>query len=126
MPYQRYAVTHQRMGLKSAALAANLEEFPQRESKVARLDELRALLRELTAEQARLTAARQVISKRIAELTDEAQKLMTFLDVAVKQHYGPRSEKLTEFGLQPFRSKPRTRRVRPTRIGATEKNRARS
>jgi hypothetical protein len=113
MPYQRYALTHQKAGLRSAALAANIEDFPELKPKVDRLAELLALLRELTAEQARLTAARQEVSKQIAELTDETQKLMTLLDVAVKAHYGRRSEKLVEYGLQPFRSKPRTRRVEP-------------
>ncbi|HKH45955.1 MAG TPA: hypothetical protein VKM72_14935 [Thermoanaerobaculia bacterium] len=91
----------------------NIEELPHLKSRLDRLDELLALLRELTAEQARLTAARQEVSKQIAELTDKTQKLMTFLDAAVKQHYGRRSEKLAEFGLQPFRSKLRTRRVGP-------------
>ena len=113
MPYQRYAVTRQKMELKSRALAANIEEFPHFRSQVARLDTLLALLKELTAEQARLTASRQEVSKRIAEVNDEAQKLMTFLDVAVKEHYGKSSEKLAEYGMQPFRSKPRTRRVGP-------------
>jgi hypothetical protein len=94
-------------------VAANIEELPFLSSRLARLDALIALLRELTAEQARLTAARQEVSKQIAELTDEAQKLMTFLDAGVKAHYGNRSEKLTEFGLKPFRSKPRTRRLGP-------------
>lgn len=113
MPYQRYAVIHQKAGLRRAALAVNIEELPHLKSRLDRLDELLALLRELTAEQARLTAARQEVSKQIAELTDKTQKLMTFLDVAVKQHYGRGSEKLAEFGLQPFRGKPRTRRVGP-------------
>jgi hypothetical protein len=70
-------------------------------------------LTELTAEQARLTAARQEVSKRIAELNDEAQKLMTFLDAMVKEHHGKSSEKLAEYGMKPFRGKPRTRRVGP-------------
>ncbi len=35
------------------------------------------------------------------------------MDLAVKEHYGNRSEKLVEYGVQPFRRKPRTRRVGP-------------
>jgi len=113
MPYQRYAVVHQKLESRSKALGANIEELPHLSSRVARLDELLALLKELTAEQARLTAMRQEVSKQIAELTDEGQKLMTFLDAGIRQHYGNRSEKLAEYGLQPFRSKPRVRRVGP-------------
>ena|SRR6185436_7114106 len=113
MPYQPYAVTRKKMGLKSKALAANMEEFPHFRPQVDRLAALLALLQELTAEQARLTAARQEVSKQIAELTDEAQKLMTVLDAVVREHYGKSSEKLAEYGLQPFRRKPRARRVEP-------------
>ncbi len=113
MPYQKYAVTRQKAGLQSKALAANIEDFPHLKSKIDRLEELQALLRELTTQQASLTAARQEVSKRIAELTAEMQGLMTLLDAAVKLCYGRRSEKLAEFGLQPFRSKPRVRRAVP-------------
>ncbi len=113
MPYQTYAVTQKKLELRSKSLAANIEELPHLEAPLARLDALLALLKNLTAQQASLTAARQEVSKQIAERTDEAQKLMTFLDVGVKQHYGNRSEKLVEFGQQPFRSKPRIRRVGP-------------
>jgi hypothetical protein len=113
MPYQRYPVIQQKLELRSKALAANIEETPHLVAPLAKLDSLLALLKELTAEQARLTAARQEISKRIAELMEDAQRLMTFVDLGVKQHYGNRSEKLVEYGLQPFRSKPRIRRVGP-------------
>ena len=113
MPYQTYAVTRKKLELRSKALAANIEQIPYLEAPLARLDVLLALLKDLTAQQASLTASRQEVSKQIAELNDEAQKLMTFLDVGVKQHYGNRSEKLVEFGQQPFRSKPRIRRVGP-------------
>jgi hypothetical protein len=113
MPYQRYAVVHQKLELRSKALSANIEELPHLSPGVARLDELLARLKELTAEQARLTAMRQEVSKQIAELTDKGQKLLTFLDAGIRQHHGNGSEKLVEYGLQPFRSKPRVRRVGP-------------
>ena len=113
MPYQRYPLIQQKMERRSKALSANIEETPHLMRPLAKLDALLALLKELTAEQARLTAARQEVSKRIAEIMDEARMLMTFVDLGVKQHYGNRSEKLIEYDLQPFRSKPRIRRVGP-------------
>jgi predicted transcriptional regulator len=113
MPYQRYPLIQQKMELRSKALAANIEETPHLTAPSAKLDALLALLKELTAEQARLTAARQEVSKRIAEIMDEARMLMTFVDLGVKQQYGNRSEKLIEYGLKPFRSKPSVRRVGP-------------
>ena len=113
MPYQRYPVIQEKLELRSKALAANIEETPHLTAPLAKLDAFLVLLKELTAEQARLTAARQEVSKRIAELMDQATRLMTFVDLGVKQHYGNRSEKLIEYGLQPLRSKPRIRRVGP-------------
>ena len=113
MPYQRYDVIQHKAELRHAALAANLQDFPELEEKVNRLGELLTLLRELTAEQARLTAARQGVSKRIAELTDETRGLMTFLDVTVRLHYGKSSEKLAEFGIQPYRGRARGQRMEP-------------
>jgi hypothetical protein len=113
MPYQRYSVVQHKLELRCKALAANIEEIPQLALPLSTLDELLALLKELTAEQARLTAARQEVSKRIAEIIDKAQRLLTYVDLAVKEHYGNRSEKIVEYGLQPFRSKPRIRRVGP-------------
>jgi len=113
MPYQKYSIVLQKLELRSKALATNIEETPELAVSLATLDGFLASLRELTTEQARLTAAKQDVSQRIAELIDKAQKLLTFLDLGVKQHYGNRAEKLVEYGVQPFRSKPRTRRVGP-------------
>lgn len=113
MPYQKYAVVRQKVAFKAKALAESIEELPHLKPGWVRLGEIQVLLNDLTAEQARLTALRQEVSKRIAELMDEAQKLMTFLDLGIKERYGNRSEKLVEYGVKPFRGKPRTRRVGP-------------
>ena len=48
--------------------------------------------------------------------------MMAFVDAGVRQHYGNRSEKLAEFGLQPFRPQPRIRLVGPD--GTTVKRRS--
>lgn len=113
MPYQKYSIVLQKLELRSKALEANIEETPELVVPLAKLDGFLGLLRELTTEQARLTAARQEVSQQIAELMDQAQRLMTFVDLGVKHHYGNRSEKLVEYSLQPFRRKPRIRRVGP-------------
>lgn len=113
MPYQTYAVILHKLELRVKSLAANIEEFPHLKEPLARLGEMLEVLKSLIAEQARLTAQRQEVSKQVAEMSSQAQKLMTFLDAGVKQHYGHRSERLTEYGLQPFRSKPRVRKIGP-------------
>lgn len=113
MPNQAYAVTKQKLELRRKAVAANLEEVPHLQESLVRAEELLPLFDDLTAEQASLTAKRQDVSKRLAEVADEAQKLMTYMDVGVRRHFGNRSEKLVEFGQRPFRSKPRLQKVGP-------------
>src|SRR5262245_54485739 len=58
MPYQRYAVVQHKLELWSQALAENIEEVPHLKEPLAKLIALLALLKELTVEQARLTARR--------------------------------------------------------------------
>jgi hypothetical protein len=78
----------------------------------------------LTARQASLTAEKQEVTKRLVEINNEGQRLLTFVDAGIRAHYGPRSEKLVEFGQQPFRSQPRIKLVevvdgKPVKPGAT-------
>jgi hypothetical protein len=56
-------------------------------------------------QQAALTASRQDLSQQMKTLILEGQRVMAVLRVSLKDHYGPRSEKLAEFGLQPFRGR---------------------
>ena len=54
-------------------------------------------------------ASKQEASKRIEGLVVSGRRLAAVLKAKVKEHYGARSEKLTEFRLQPFRG----RKVKP-------------
>lgn len=102
-----YALLEKRMDLRAKALAANAAELSFLEPKRLRLDTLLTEVRGLTAEQASLTARKQGISQRLAELMKEGSALLDVVDTSVRQEYGRRSEKLVEFGLQPARSRPR-------------------
>jgi hypothetical protein len=113
MSGKTYAVIQQNLELRSKALEANSEELPHLEIPLGKLNGLLGEAKGLTAQQASLTAAKQEVSKRLAELMREGEFLRSFLDAGVKQHYGNRSEKLVEFGLQPFRPQPRIRLVGP-------------
>jgi hypothetical protein len=113
MATQTQADIQQRMDLRSKALAANNAELPQMELTRVKLDTMLDQVRDLKAQQASLTAAKQEISRRLAELLSEGKKLLTFVDAGLRDHYGTRAEKLVEFGLQPFRSQPRIRLVGP-------------
>jgi hypothetical protein len=107
-----YAEFLKNADLMSKSLAANATELWHMDSSRGRLDTILTEAKGLIAQQASLTASKQVASKRLAELIDEGRKLLTFLRTGVKLHYGNKAEKLPEFGLQPFRGRPR-----PTLVG---------
>jgi hypothetical protein len=73
-------------------------------------DQLQGLLDEaedLIATQAAQAAAKQQTSRRLEEVASLGSKLATSLRFAIKVVYGNRSEKLTEFHIQPFRGRTR-------------------
>jgi len=123
MATETYADIQQRLDLRSKALAANIAELPQLEVTRGALDALLGEVNSLRAQQASLAAEKQEVSKRLAARLNEGQKLMTFVDAGIRQHYGNRAEKLVEFGLQPFRSQPRIRLIgldgQPLKRGGT-------
>jgi uncharacterized protein (DUF2336 family) len=49
------------------------------------------------------TAARQESSRTLETLVSEGRLVMAYLNAGLKEHYGKDSEKLIEFGIQPFR-----------------------
>jgi hypothetical protein len=113
MAGKTYPVIQKGLELRSKALAANREELSHMEMPLARIDLVLGEVKDLTAQQASLAAAKQEVSKKLAERMREAEGLMAFVDAGVRQYYGNRSEKLVEFGLQPFRPRPRIRLVGP-------------
>ena len=89
------------------AIEQNSDDLPQLEIPRQRLQTLLTQIRAYAAEQAALTASRQQATKRVTFLLTQGRKLSTVLRTSVREHYGNRSEKLAEFGLQPLRSRPR-------------------
>jgi hypothetical protein len=90
------------------AMEVNGPDFPQFDSHRQQLAAMRDQAREAFAQQSALAASKQEATRRLQTLLAEGSKLANFLRSAVRQRYGNRSEKLTEFGLQPLRSRPRT------------------
>jgi hypothetical protein len=84
---------------------ANSADFPHLEKPVARLEALLAQGLDLTKEQGSFRASKQERTQQLQAVLAEGTRLATLLRTAVKQHYGPTSEKLAEFGLQPFRGR---------------------
>ena len=113
MPFTSSAVVMKKLELRSTAMAANKDELAHLEGIRLKVDGALVVMKDLTAQQASLTAAKQEVTKRLATTTTEALKLLTFVDAGIREHYGNRAEKLVEFGLRPFRSQPRIRLVGP-------------
>lgn len=67
---------------------------------------------EITYQQNALTAQKQELSKQLQTIMIEGQRTATVLRRSIAAHYGVRSEKLAEFGMQPFRGRPFTPRTR--------------
>ncbi|HWM90410.1 MAG TPA: hypothetical protein VN493_06550 [Thermoanaerobaculia bacterium] len=102
-----------------AAVTANAEEVPQLEINLGKLRQKSALVRNLYVQHAALAAARQGVTQEMQQLIEEGESLVRFLREGVKAHYGKRSEKLVEFGVQPLRSRTRKKASEPPPLPET-------
>jgi len=98
----------------NVTVQANSADLPQLEAQRLRLETLIGQGLDLTKEQLAFRASKQDKSQQFQAVMDEGTRLATFLRAAVKQHYGPTSEKLAEFGLQPFRGRKAKPAADPT------------
>ena len=97
------------LGRLSAALAANAADLAHLDGPRLRLAKIVTDIDGIAQQQAALTASKQDASKQLQKLLTEGKRLATGMQRFLQEHYGTRSEKLAEFGLQPFRGrKPRT------------------
>lgn len=90
------------------SLEANKNDFPQLETYRTLLATALQKVREISGEQAALTASKQDATQRLQKEIADGRKLATLLRTALRHHYGNRSEKLVEFDVQPFRARTRT------------------
>ena len=99
-----------RMGALQWLLArfnGNRQELQHLEPSFARFEEQVVRMFQATDKQAFHTAAKQEASQELLTALTEGERLATVLQLAVKQHYGIRAEKLADFGLKPFRGRAR-------------------
>src|SRR5262245_24164418 len=89
----------------SAALEANAQELSHLEGTRLRFANLVSEALEAARVQAALAADKQEASQRLALFLNEGMRLATGLGRLLREFYGNGSEKLTEFGLQPFRGR---------------------
>lgn len=94
-------------------LVANASEIPHLEASTARFGETVGQAQGLARRQAALTAEKQEVSQQLKRALGDGQRLATMLRQGVKQHFGIRSEKMAEFGMQPFRGRQRKAKPAP-------------
>ena len=86
-------------------LTANAADLAYLEPSRAKLEALLTQARQTEAAQAAQVAAKQQASQTMKQLIAEGDRLANVLLASIKEHYGPRSEKVAEFGLKPFRGR---------------------
>jgi hypothetical protein len=86
-------------------LNANAADLAHLEVLRTQLGTVMEQARQMAASQASQQAAKQQASKSLKAAISEGDRLANLLRAAVKQHYGIRSEKLSEFGVKPFRGR---------------------
>jgi hypothetical protein len=93
------------LGWLSAALGANAEDLAHLDGARLRLEKLVGDSEGTARQQAAFTASKQDASRRLRDLLVEGQRPASGMTQFLQERYGARSEKLAEFGLQPFRSR---------------------
>jgi hypothetical protein len=86
---------------------ANKAELPNLEPFLAKLGAVLEQAQEIANRQGAMTAAKQEASKQVRKLASQGNRLAALIRAALLEHYGITEEKLSEFGLQPFRGRPR-------------------
>lgn len=87
----------------ATAVTANNEQVEHLEVSLPKLRERSQRARSLYAQYAAMKAAKQEVWKELQQVLEEGDAVMRYLKEGVRAHYGKRSEKLVEFGMQPFR-----------------------
>ena len=95
-------------------MKANAADLPHLEASRVKLDTFRERAEALYSEQSTFTAGKQEATKKLQEVLRAGNVLVDLLRTAAREHYGASSEKLVEFGVQPFRGRPRKAGPPPT------------
>ena len=101
----------------SGTMEVNKEELPQMEPFRLKLTGIVTQAFEVAKLQAAHKVAKQESSKQLRKLLIAGNRIADVVRTAVKDHFGPREEKVAEFGVQPFRgrkAKPATDQPAPT------------
>jgi hypothetical protein len=97
-----------------ATLTSNAEDLPHLEAPRIKLQGFLDNARSLLQDQDLHDAGKQTASQQLEATLANGKKLTTFLRTGIKEHYGNRSVKLVEFGIQPFHRSPGEEDETPT------------
>ena len=84
----------------SATMELNKELLPDLEPFRLKLNGLVTQTVEAGRQQAAMKASKQELSKQVRQFLTDGQRMVDVIRTAVRDHFGPKSEKLAEFGLQ--------------------------
>jgi hypothetical protein len=108
------------MGLTGGVTPELTEGMPHIQDPYSKLVALQDEMSRLTQEQAFYDARKQEVTRRMNEALSEGRIVATVLQTVLKQHFGPSSEKLVEFGIKPFRGLRRARAANKKNAAAPE------
>jgi len=106
-----YAGKTEKLQQLVGAIEVNAAEVPHLEGTRQKMVVIIGRTQDVFKRQAALKASKQGLSQELRALVTEGDRLATAVRSLLKEHYGLRAEKLTEFGIQPFRG--RSRKVKP-------------
>lgn len=101
---QKKAILGDLEGL-SATMELNKDLLPQLEPFRLKLFGIVTQTVDVGRQQVAMKASKQELSKQVRQLLVEGQRAADVIRTAVRDHFGPDSEKIAEFGLQPFRGR---------------------
>jgi hypothetical protein len=104
----------------ASAAEANTAELPHLEAPRIKLQGLSTQVRNLLVEQGALAARKQEITKQLVKALREGNALVAFIRSGAREHFGPTSEKITEFGRVPFRGRAKKNASTPTQTPSPE------
>ena len=111
----------------SAGVNANPQEAEHLQPGSVRLEGLHKEATELSVEQAALTTAKQEVTKKLQRVLREGDALADFIRTGARAHFGADSEKMVEFGMQPFRGRKLSPEAKAKRAEAkAEKSKAKA
>ena len=102
-----------------AGVLANEAQVPQLLGALPRLELLINLIRSLSVQFAASRASKQEMAQQIKAVLREGDALADFLKTGARAHYGSDSEKLVEFGVQPFRGRAKKKVTEPPPLPET-------